>query len=97
MTKQTTDIKEGITGQPLLLIFEQASDGGYLWSARGNRQAIFITKATRAANDQSVGNASLAEFSVVAHRPGNYVVEFEYKRPWESQPEEIRTITFNIK
>jgi len=66
---------------------------GYTWTyVIGDESVIEVEeKIEYLGSNDIVGAPSLFTYTVKSLKPGNTTLEFEYKRPWESQaPEEIR-------
>jgi predicted secreted protein len=81
-------------GQPFTIDLEAIPGAGYMWELTGQPGEVELMSQEVVAISEEVGGSSTQRFTLVAHRPGSYSLEFELKRKWEKEP--VKTSVFSI-
>ena len=82
-------------GQSFAIDLEAIPGAGYMWELARQPEEVELTSQEVVAIAKEVGGSSTQRFTLVAHQPGSYSLEFELKRKWEKDP--VKTSVFSIQ
>lgn len=82
-------------GQSFAIDLEAIPGAGYMWELTRQAEEVELTSQEVVAIAKEVGGSSTQRFTLVAHQPGSYSLEFELKRKWEKDP--VKTSLFSIQ
>ena len=82
-------------GQSFAIDLEAIPGAGYMWELTRQAEEVELTSQEVVAIAKEVGGSSTQRFTLVAHQPGSYSLEFELKRKWEKDP--VKTSAFSIQ
>jgi len=82
-------------GQSFAIDLEAIPGAGYMWELTRQAEEVELTSQEVVAIAKEVGGSSTQRFTLVAHQPGSYSLEFELKRKWEKDP--VKTSVFSIQ
>jgi len=84
-------------GQPFAIDLEAIPGAGYMWDVARQPGAVELVGQEVVAISKEVGGSSTQRFTLVAHHPGSYSLEFELKRKWEKDPVKTRVISIQVE
>jgi inhibitor of cysteine peptidase len=100
--KDAGRMAELVVGQDMFLDLSSNPTTGFSWSFRCDREDILSAlgepeyKPDRAAPG-IVGSGGTETFRFRGALPGTATLQFEYRRPWESDSLSARTLTFMVR
>lgn len=84
-------------GEQLKLSFNEASGAGFQWTYEAAPGLKVSEDAAAPDSGEDIGSDTVAGFTVTALRPGTHNVEFQLKRPWETEARETRSYTIVVQ
>jgi predicted secreted protein len=86
----------GAIGQPVEIALEAVPGAGAIWIAPALPAGCALADGGRRSLDAGIGGAVLQCFVFSAVRSGHFVLEFAYKRPWESEVRAFQPVHIDI-
>ena len=97
MDKRPTLELRGVAGKPVHLELEAVPGAGVMWIAPAPPANCQLAEGERRAMDGGVGGAVKQHFEFTAARPGRYVLEFAYKRRWETEVRAAQPVRIDVE
>jgi predicted secreted protein len=93
--EEAKSVKIVQTGKQFTIDLEAMPGAGYMWELAHRPEEIEILGEEVVAISKEIGGSSTQRFRLVATRPGNYSLFFQFKRKWENEP--ARRHEFSIR
>ncbi len=84
-------------GQKFSIDLEAMPGAGYMWEIPHTPAGIELLDQEVVSVSKAVGGPSTQRFTLVADQPGDYSLDFQFKRKWEKNPMKTNQVSVQAR
>jgi predicted secreted protein len=88
---------QATAGQALVIELESTPSAGVMWQLPAAPQGCTLTEGDTAPAGPGVGGSARQRFVLTCGKPGAQQLQFELKRPWESEVRAVQPVSVKVR
>jgi inhibitor of cysteine peptidase len=95
--KKEEQIRKATVGESLILSIPANPTTGYMWEIELCDSRLEFSRLPYRRLSGKIGGGGVQEFKITARLAGDFEIRFILKRPWGTEPKEVRIYRISVK